>query len=57
MHSILYDKHLHLKNIVELHHIMDHLHITTLGMGMSLSPQIWQQFVDLIFQDDMIKHK
>ena len=28
-----------------------------MGMGMSLSPQIWQQFVDLVFQDDLIKHK
>ena len=28
-----------------------------MGMGMSGSPQIWQQFVDLIFQDDLIKHK
>ena len=26
-------------------------------MGMSVSPQIWQQFVDLIFQDDLIKCK
>ena len=26
-------------------------------MGMSVSPQIWQQFIDLIFQDDLIKHK
>ena len=25
-------------------------------MGMSVSPQIWQQFVDLD-QDDLIKHK
>ena len=24
---------------------------------MSISPQIWQQFVDLVFQDDLIKHK
>ena len=24
-------------------------------MGMSVSPQIWQQFVDLVFQDDLIK--
>ena len=24
---------------------------------MSVSPQIWQQFVDLIFQDDLIKHE
>ena len=22
-----------------------------------MSPQIWQQFVDLVFQDDLIKHK
>ena len=28
-----------------------------MGMGMSMSPQIWQQFVDLIFQDDLIKCK
>ena len=26
-------------------------------MGMSISPQIWQQFIDLIFQDDIIKRK
>ena len=28
-----------------------------MGMGMSISPQIWQQFVDLVFQDDIIKRK
>ena len=28
-----------------------------LCMAMSVSPQIWQQFVDLVFQDDLIKHK
>ena len=28
-----------------------------LRMGMSVSPQIWQQFVDLVFQDDLIKRK
>ena len=28
-----------------------------MGMGMSVSPQIWQQFVDLLFQDDLIKCK
>ena len=28
-----------------------------MGMGMSVSPQIWQQFIDLVFQDDLIKHK
>ena len=26
-------------------------------MGMSASPQIWQLFVDLVFQDDLIKCK
>ena len=26
-------------------------------MGMSASPQIWQQFEDLVFQDDLIKCK
>ena len=34
--------------------IYHYLHI---GMGKSVSPQIWQQFVDLVFQDDLIKHK
>ena len=28
-----------------------------MGMGMSVSLQIWQQLVDLVFQDDLIKHK
>ena len=28
-----------------------------LHMGMSVSPQIWQQFVDLVLQDDLIKCK
>ena len=28
-----------------------------MGMGMSVSPQIWQQFADLVFQDDLIKCK
>ena len=28
-----------------------------LCMGMNVSPQIWQQFVDLVFQDDIIKRK
>ena len=28
-----------------------------MGMGMSVSPQIWQQCVDLVFQDDLIKRK
>ena len=28
-----------------------------MGMGMSVSPQIWQQLVDLVFQDNLIKRK
>ena len=32
-------------------------HYLCMGMGMSVSPQIWQQFVDLVFQDDLIKYK
>ena len=32
-------------------------HYLGMGMGMSVSPQIWQQFVDLVFQDDLIKRK
>ena len=28
-----------------------------MGMGMSVSLQIWQQFVNLIFEDNLIKHK
>ena len=32
-------------------------HYLYMGMGMSVSPQIWQQFVDLVFQDDLIKRK
>ena len=32
-------------------------HYLCMGMGMSLSPQIWQKFVDLVFQDDLIKCK
>ena len=32
-------------------------HYLQMGMGMSVSPQIWQQFVDLVFQDDIIKRK
>ena len=32
-------------------------HYLSMGMGMSVSPQIWQQFVDLVFQDDLIKCK
>ena len=32
-------------------------HYLCMGMGMSVSLQIWQQFVDLVFQDDLIKGK
>ena len=30
-------------------------HYLSMGMGMSVSPQIWQQFADLLFQEDLIK--
>ena len=32
-------------------------HYLRMGMGMSVSPQIWQLFVKLVFQDDIIKRK
>ena len=32
-------------------------HYLCMGMGMSVSPQIWQQFIDLVIQDDLIKCK
>ena len=32
-------------------------HYLCMGMGMSISPQIWQQFIDLVLQDDIIKRK
>ena len=32
-------------------------HYLCMGKGMSVSPQIWQQFIDLVFQDDIIKRK
>ena len=32
-------------------------HYLCMGMGMSVSPQIWQQFIDLVFQDDLIERK
>ena len=32
-------------------------HYLHMGMGMSVSLQIWQQFVGLVFQDDLIKCK
>ena len=28
-----------------------------MSMGMSVSPQIWQKFEDLVFHDNLIKHK
>ena len=30
-------------------------HYLQMGMGMSVSPHIWQQFIDLVFQDNLIK--
>ena len=32
-------------------------HYLYMGMGISVSPQIWQQFVHLVFQDNLIKCK
>ena len=32
-------------------------HYLQMGMGMSVSLQIRQQFIDLVFQDDLIKYK
>ena len=32
-------------------------HYLCMGMGMNISPQIWQKFVNLVFQDDIIKRK
>ena len=32
-------------------------HYLHMGMGMSVSPQIWQKFMDLVFQDNLIKRK
>ena len=32
-------------------------HYLCMGMGMIVSPQIWQHFVDLVFQDDLMKRK
>ena len=32
-------------------------HYLCIAMGMIVSPQIWEQFVDLVFQDDIIKRK
>ena len=32
-------------------------HYLQMGMGMSMSPQIWQRFTDIVFQDDLIKRK
>ena len=32
-------------------------HYLCMGMGMGVSPQLWQQFIDLVFQDDIIKRK
>ena len=32
-------------------------HYLCMGMEMSISLQIWQQFFELVFQDDIIKRK
>ena len=42
---------------VSPHYAPPTYHYLHMGMGMSVSPQIWQQFIDLVFQDDIIKRK
>ena len=42
---------------ITLYYGLPRYHYLHMGMGMSVSPQIWQQFIDLVFQDDLIKHK
>ena len=32
-------------------------HYLQMSMGVSVSLQIWQQFIDLVFQDDLIKRE
>ena len=32
-------------------------HYLQMGMGMGVSLQIWQQFIDLVFHDDLVKCK
>ena len=39
------------------HYGLPTYHYLCMGMGMSVSPQIWQQFVDLVFQDNLIKRQ
>ena len=34
-----------------------HIPLPMHGYGYECEPQIWQQFVDLVFQDDLIKHE
>ena len=42
---------------ITLHYGSPTYHYLHMGMGMSVSPHIWQQFIDLVFQDDIIKRK
>ena len=59
MYFILCDWHLHPKKYCGItpYYISPTYHYLQMGMGMSMSPQIWQQFIDLVFQDDLIKSK
>ena len=59
MYFILCDWHLHPKKYCGItpYYIAPTYHYLQMGMGMSVSPQIWQQFIDLVFQDDLIKSK
>ena len=42
---------------ITLYYVSPTYHYLHMGMGMSVSPQIWQQFINLVFQDDLIKRK
>ena len=45
------------RNYINIRKERSRLWDRSMGMGMSVSPQIWQQFIDLVFQDDLIKRK
>ena len=42
---------------ITLYYVSLTYHYLHMGVGMSVSPQIWQQFINLVFQDDLIKRK
>ena len=42
---------------ITLYHGSPTYHYLHMGIGMNVSPKIWQQFINLVFQDDIIKRK